>query len=100
MTIVEAAAFGAPTVLAGPSVGAFRLLGEHGCLRVTMDESDENVFSESSLATIVKVLREWQETETSWEALSSVARKKALAWDERSYGERILQIVDSFPHEG
>ena len=98
MTIVEAAAFGTPTVLAGPSVGAFRLLGEDGCLQVAMDDADENVFLESSLATIVNFLRECQKNETSWNRLSSVARKKALAWDEKSYGERLLQIVDTSTH--
>jgi glycosyltransferase involved in cell wall biosynthesis len=79
MTIVEAAAFGAPTVVAGPSIGAFRLLGEDGCLRVAMEESDETVFSESSLDTIVNFLRECQNDTTIWERLSSTAREKALA---------------------
>ena len=95
MTIVEAAAFGAPTAVAGPSVGAFRLLGEDGCLRVAMDDKDENIFSNSSLATIVSFLRECQNNETSWESLSSLGREKALGWDEKSYGERISQIIDN-----
>jgi glycosyltransferase involved in cell wall biosynthesis len=95
MTIVEAAAFGAPTVVAGPSVGAFHLLGEDGCCRVAMEETDENFCLESSLDTILNFLRECQTNVTFWERLSSAAREKALAWDETSYGERLLQIIDS-----
>jgi len=96
MTIVEAAAFGAPTVVAGPSVGAFRFLGEDGCMHVDMDEADENIFSESSLDTIVKFLLECLKNDASWKRLSSVAEQKALAWDEKSYGERILHTIDSY----
>lgn len=94
MTIVEAAVFGAPTVVAGPRVGAFRLLGEDGCLRVAMDDTDENILSETSLTKIVHFLRESQKNESSWERLSSKAREKALAWDEKSYGQRMLQIIN------
>ena len=95
MTIVEAAAFGATSVLAGPSVGAFRLLGDDGCLRVAMDDTNENTFSKFSLETIVNFLRESQKNETFWNQISTVARAKAIAWDERSYGERMLQIIDN-----
>ncbi len=94
MTIVEAAAFGAPSVVSGPSVGAYRLLGRDGCLPVAM-EPNGGVFSESSLVTIVNFLQDSQTNQDSWKRLSSVARKKALAWDEKSYGERMLQIVDT-----
>jgi len=96
MTIVEAAAFGAPTVLAGASIGAFHLLGEDGCLQVDMDNdtTDENLFSQDSLTTVVKFLRECKNDETSWEKLSLTAREKALAWDEKSYGEKMLHIID------
>ncbi len=94
MTIVEAAAFGSPSVIAGPSIGAFRLLGEDGCISVAMDANDENVFADSSLATVINFLRGCQKDETSWMQLSSLARRKALAWDEKSYGERMLQIVE------
>lgn len=94
MTIVEAAAFGAPTVLAGPSVGAYRLLGEDGCLRVDMNDADENIFSQSSLDDVLHFLEESKNNEASWERLSMTAREKALAWDEKSYGEKMLQIID------
>eukprot|EP00536_Pseudo-nitzschia_multiseries_P002160 jgi/Psemu1/4996/gm1.4996_g len=96
MTIVEAAAFGAPTVLAGASIGAFRLLGEDGCLQVDMnDDTDGNCFSQQSLTTVVDFLRTCKTDGRSWEKLSLVALEKALAWDEKSYGERMLQIIDT-----
>uniref|UniRef100_A0A7S4EEE7 Glycosyl transferase family 1 domain-containing protein n=1 Tax=Pseudo-nitzschia australis TaxID=44445 RepID=A0A7S4EEE7_9STRA len=96
MTIVEAAAFGAPTVLAGSSIGAFRLLGKDGCLQVDMnsDDTDENVFTQQSLTTVVDFLKDCKNDEQSWEKLSMAAREKALAWDEKSYGEKMLHTID------
>jgi len=96
MTIVEAAAFGAPTILAGPSIGAFRLLGEDGCFQVDMNvDTNGNTFTQKSLETVVDFLRECKNDDKSWEKLSLAAREKALAWDETSYGERMLHIIDA-----
>jgi glycosyltransferase involved in cell wall biosynthesis len=47
MTVVEAAAFGAPSVLAGSSIGAFLLLGVDGCLPVSMPEDEHGLPQES-----------------------------------------------------
>jgi glycosyltransferase involved in cell wall biosynthesis len=96
MTIIEAAAFSAPSVLAGPSVGAFRLLGEKGCLQADMPE-DENDLPASSLEKILKFLiTSSREDGKEWEELSTTARQQALGWGEHAYGEKLLAIIDKF----
>eukprot|EP00439_Symbiodinium_sp_Y106_P001222 s4490_g1.t1 len=88
MTIVEAAACAAPSVLAGESVGAWALLGSHS-LCVDMPP-DENELSDEAVAAITSFLRD-PEIET----LGASARKEALLWDEQAYGTRLLELIAS-----
>ena len=88
MTIVEAAACGAPSVLAGESVGAWALLGSHS-LCVDMPQ-DENELSGASVAAIVSLLRS-----PEIEQLGAAAQRKAVEWDEHAYGKRLLEVISS-----
>ncbi|MGK3733795.1 MAG: glycosyltransferase involved in cell wall biosynthesis [Bacillariaceae sp.] len=114
MTIIEAASFGAPTVLAGTSIGAFRLLGEDACIQVEMvvdneninnnnnnnndndDDNESNIFSRDSLNTITNFLTECKNNEMIWKKLSLRAQEKALGWDEESYGKKMLDTIDKY----
>jgi glycosyltransferase involved in cell wall biosynthesis len=114
MTVIEAAAFGAPTVLAGTSIGAFRLLGEDACIQVEMvvdneninnnnnnnndndDDNESNIFSRDSLNTITNFLTECKNNEMIWKKLSLRAQEKALGWDEESYGKKMLDTIDKY----
>jgi glycosyltransferase involved in cell wall biosynthesis len=105
MTIIEAAAFGAPTVLAGTSIGAFRLLGDDACIQVEMvvdnenynnsnNDKESNIFSYDSLNIITNFLAECKNNDMIWKELSLKAQEKALGWDEESYGKQMLNIID------
>ncbi|CAE7921735.1 PCMTD1 [Symbiodinium necroappetens] len=88
MTIVEAAACAAPSVLAGESVGAWALLGSHS-LCVDMPP-DENELSDEAAAAITNFLRDPEH-----ELLGASARREALRWDEQAYGTRLLEFISS-----
>ena len=107
MTVIEAAAFGAPTVLAGTSIGAYRLLGEDACIQVEMvadnenynnsnNDKESNIFSHDSLNTITNFLTECKNDGMIWKELSLKAQEKALGWDEESYGKQMLDIIDKY----
>ena len=86
MTVVEAAACGAPSVLAGESVGAWALLGSSS-LCVDMP-SDENELSSEAVAAITSLLRS-----PELEVLGAAARREALGWDEQAYGCRLVELI-------
>ncbi|CAE7731907.1 PCMTD1 [Symbiodinium pilosum] len=88
MTLVEAAACGAPSVLAGESVGAWALLGSES-LCVDMPP-DENELSEDAVVAITSFLRS-----PELESVGVSAQKKALEWDEQAYGSRLLEVISS-----
>lgn len=89
MTIVEAAACGAPSVLAaGGKVGAAALIGKESSLEVNMEEDSDDMSMES-IESISRLLRD----EATLEALGRKAQTKALEWDELAYGRRMIQII-------
>jgi glycosyltransferase involved in cell wall biosynthesis len=97
MTIVEAAAFGTPSVLAGPSVGAFSLLKDDGCVQVDMPSQNEDDFPTSSLDTVLDFLVQSRKMDTAiFESVSTSARQRALEWGEQAYGKTLLEIVDRY----
>ena len=89
MTIVEAAAFGAPSLVNGngsvpPPVGASELLSvKHGT-------AFELPLSEKPMADlapeVVGILRD----KARLEACGKAAKKRALEWNEEAYGERLV----------
>jgi hypothetical protein len=97
MTIVEAAAFGTPSVLAGPSVGAFSQLKDDGCLQVDMPSQNEDDFPTSSLDTVLDFIVQSRKMDsTIFESISTTARQRALDWGEQAYGKTLLEIVDRY----
>mmetsp|Transcript_34999 Transcript_34999/g.65184 ORF Transcript_34999/g.65184 Transcript_34999/m.65184 type:complete len:324 (+) Transcript_34999:331-1302(+) len=86
MTVIEAAACAAPSVLAGESVGASALLGSH-CLYVDMP-SDENEIPSASVQAILALLQS-----SELEKLGDSAKRKALEWNEIAYGSELLRMI-------
>mmetsp|Transcript_22393 Transcript_22393/g.33093 ORF Transcript_22393/g.33093 Transcript_22393/m.33093 type:complete len:448 (-) Transcript_22393:98-1441(-) len=87
MTIVEAAACGAPSVLAkGGRVGASELVDSF--VEVDMP-SNESELSSQSVDVIMRHLKDSEKLNKTGED----AKCKAVAWDEEAYGKKILDIV-------
>ena len=87
MTAVEAAAFGAPTVINYCDVGAAELLGDDGCIKVNMN------ISTSELASAIR-------TALSDNDRLAMVRKEAyqrsLSWSEDASAKVILGRLTSF----
>ena len=81
MTAVEAAAFGAPTVINCRDVGAAELLGDNGCIKVDMDLSRNELVS-----GIGTVLFDNDRLET----IRKEAYERAMSWSEDASGKVIL----------
>lgn len=88
MTIVEAASFGVPSIVAaGGHVGASAIVGNGASFE--FDMSTPGILSE-------EVLKEIQGAMEDREQLQSVgekAKKRALSWDEAAYGKALLQFI-------
>ena len=88
MTIVEAAAMGAPSIVShGWTVGAMSLLQEDGCIPVEMIGTDQ--FSNEARSAIRGILQDSIQLHT----IGNRAKQRALFWNEKAYGRRLLEIV-------
>lgn len=89
MTIIEAAAFGAPSVIAkGEGVGAVALVGPSGCFQVEMPKDDE--MPVESTEEVLSLLR----SPPTLSEVAACAKERALEWGEAAYGEKLLGIIE------
>ena len=95
MTIVEAAAQGAPSVMASNDViGASALIGSEASLQVGMPKGDERQLDG------IDLIRDLLLRPATIDALGVEARKRALAWDEKAYGSRLIEIINETQKNG
>jgi len=83
MTIVEAAAFGVPSIVS-PNVGACHLLKD-ACFQ----EDLESTPGSQSYSRMINILR----NETKIKSVGAHASAGALEWDETAYGKELLAAV-------
>jgi glycosyltransferase involved in cell wall biosynthesis len=83
MTFVEAAAMGAPSVLA-EEVGAAKLLND-ACIKVEMLSSD----SLPPIHELESILKK----EQLLEEIGKNAKTRALEWDEVAYGKALIDLM-------
>lgn len=110
MTLVEAAAFGAPSIVNnGGVIGAASLLGEgKGCMAVNLEQMLEEASGGNYEEKIVDALRtltipvdnsEKSESSENWVALRQIAkeaRSKALHWDEMACCQGLIDVLNGF----
>ena len=85
MSLVEAAAFGAPSVVhAGGAVGATALLGSDGCVELDLT---------APLPELASALLASLDAKAALEQTARVAREKALSWGEGAAGKRLSETV-------
>lgn len=84
MTAIEAAAMGAPSVIARDHVGATAILGPDASIPVVMQGADD--FADASIESVRCLLRDILKLEE----LGGKAKQYALAWDEAAYGADLL----------
>ena len=89
MTVVEAAAFGAPSVLA-PGVGASALIGPNESIRVQFPSTNKEGFSEADTDKVVRVMSDPR----TLCSVSEAAKRKALGWSETAYGRELLRLIE------
>lgn len=108
MTLVEAAAFGAPSIVNnGGVIGAASLLGEgKGCMAVNLEQMLEEASGGNYEEKIVDALRtltipvdnsEKSESSENWVALRQIAkeaRSKALHWDEMACCQGLIDVLN------
>ena len=95
MTLVEAAAFGAPSLLnGGGTVGAAQLLPPRD------DASFECRFDSATPQELAARLSSLLSNTTKLEAVGSMARFRALRWTERAYGQSLLVFLRSLRAAG
>ena len=88
MTIIEAAAMGAVSVVSGQHVGATAICGAGASIPVSMPRHDER-----ALEGIVEI-GDLVQNEVQMKELAAEAKKRALAWDEAAYGSALLGILN------
>ena len=89
MTIVEAAAFGAPSVLnGGGTIGAARLLGAADGAALELDLSQPH----EKLAEAVGALLA---DGARLAAVAAAARERALAWNETAFGAELATKLEA-----
>lgn len=113
MTLVESAAFGAPSIVnGGGKVGATALLGEgKGCIAVDMehfvkeshDDDGDSSIRQATIESIQELLisgnyaREEEVPEKDGSMLGPVAkegRSRALGWDEMACCRGLINVLD------
>ena len=92
MTIIEAAAFGAPSVIAsGSNVGASAIVGDGASIPIDFalandDGDDLSVVRQALMDNLLANSNRLQE-------IGCVARERALSWDETAYGTSLLTYI-------
>jgi len=90
MTVVEAAAFRVPSVVAsGGHVGATAIVGEGASIQVTIDNGGCCGLSAEAVEIIKSALNDRERLLS----IGAKAREAALAWDEAAYGAALLEHV-------
>ena len=118
MTMVEAAAFGAPSIVnGGGKVGAASMLGEGtGCISVDLErilESNDDdgagrEIAERLLTLLTPIDRSWEEEEEEEDGeamgryaplrqIANEARSRALGWDEMACSRGLIDILNGVP---
>lgn len=95
MSIVEAAAFGAPTVVnSGGTIGASALLGlDAGCIGIGLTAGDAGKGDE--VATLASRLLEVLDDAESLKRVARIGRERALGWGEEACGRKLHdEMVD------
>lgn len=88
MTVVEAAAFGVPTLLqGGGAIGASALLGESGCLQADVMAGTPNDSANAAANEILCLLRQPDRLAR----VGATARARALEWNEKAFGAKMLE---------
>jgi len=99
MTVVEAAAFGVPTLLqGGDAVGAAALLHADGCFQAALhtsresspDEAEAGGARTSSADAAASEVRRLLSCPAELARVGAVAQERALAWDEGGFGLALL----------
>ena len=87
MSVVEAAAFGAPSVVqsGGDAVGATALLGSAGCIELDLASSTLEALCETLLTTL--------DDAPALAATAAAAKERALSWGEEAAGKQLSSIV-------
>jgi glycosyltransferase involved in cell wall biosynthesis len=115
MTIMEAAAFGAPSIVnGGGKVGAASILGEgRGCIAVDLERildsnDDDDDEARREIAERLRMLLEEKEDEEEEEGeaigryyplrqTANEARSRALGWDEIACSRVLVDILNGLP---
>lgn len=92
MTIIEAAAMGAISVVSRHHVGATAICGAGASIQVSMPRHDER--SLEGIGEIGDILQ----NEIHMKALAAEAKERALAWDDTAYGRALLGILNETLH--
>jgi hypothetical protein len=88
MTIIEAAAFGVPSIVAdGGQVGATSLLGNDAFIPANMAEAYEGVPGMEALQQIML-------DSEALEVIGELARERGLAWDQDTYGALLVSMLE------
>lgn len=109
MTMVESAAFGAPSIVnSGGKVGAASLLGEgKGCIAVDLEKIvDANVGGDDNyekqtidyIRALFTPMDNPQKAKTG--EIAKEARCQALGWDEMASCQGLIDILDGLPRDG
>ena len=105
MTIVEAAAFGVPSVILSRHVGALATLGDEAAILVdssatVVDQKTEREDDRWDNSMMIATIREVLGNPAMLLKIGQRSRAAALAWHEESYGEAVLSRVEALVSEG
>lgn len=85
MTVIEAAAFGAPSVVnGGGTVGALELLAPDGVI-----EADLRGGADAAAALVLGALRD----PVRLRAIGAEAQRRALAWGVEAHGDKLREHI-------
>lgn len=94
MSVVEAAAFGAPSIVnGGGTIGATALLGADGCFQVDLDgHSTGAALTGAAPELAATILAALDDAETMGR-VAAAARERALGWGEEAAGRQLHEAI-------
>ena len=97
MTLVESAAFGAPSIVnGGQKVGATSLLGEgKGCIAIDLESALEMNSDIGSQA--IESIQELLSGSVTFREIAQEAMSRALGWDEMACCQGLIDLLNLVP---
>ena len=98
MSIVEAAAFGAPSLVNKNGIGALALLKE-ACFDLNL-EGDGAAAVAAYFLSDAGTLRQGYERSRGHNAVAAIAKERALGWDEAAAGRSLFSSIEKMTAAG